>query len=162
MYGTLKKIHYEISHLQSKGRRLSSRHGQAYFVSFFGQLKHDANFLKFKYGFIIFSSYIFFLNKLFLQIELSSSNALESLKIAVELDLSKLISKCEEYFLKELSVENCCEFYIDAMNIRDDELISTCQSFIEQNASDVVLTQGFLNLSKDALIQLISSDKVPF
>lgn len=113
-----------------------------------------------KMGFIIFSSHIFFLNKLFLQIELSPSNALETLKIAVELDLSKLISKCEEYFLKELSVENCCEFYMDAMNIGGGGLVSTCQSFIEQNASDVVPTQEFLNLSKDALIQLISSDKV--
>ena len=116
-------------------------------------MKHDAKLS------MVFNHCIF-LKNLFLQIELTSSNALETLKIAVELNLQNLISKCEEFFLNELSVENCCEFYIDAMNIGDAELVNTCQSFIEQNASDVVQTQGFLELSKDALTQLISSDKV--
>ena len=81
------------------------------------------------------------------------------------LNVPKLVSKCEEFFLKELSVENCCDFYMDAINMCDDcsigsELVTTCQSFIEENAGDVVQTQGFRNLSKNALTQLISSDKV--
>jgi hypothetical protein len=107
-----------------------------------------------------------FIKLSFLQIELSSKITLETLKIAVELNISKLISKCKDIFLKELSVDNCCEFYMDAMNMCNDsgiasELINTsCQTFIEENASDVVHTQGFLYLSKDALTQLVSSDKV--
>jgi hypothetical protein len=107
-----------------------------------------------------------FIKLSFLQIELSSKITLETLKIAVELNISKLISKCKEIFLKELSVDNCCEFYMDAINMCNDsgiasELVNTsCQTFIEENASDVVHTQGFLNLSKDALTQLVSSDKV--
>ena len=101
----------------------------------------------------------------FSQIELSSTTTLETLKIAMELKLSKLIAKCKEIFLKELSVENCCTFYMEAMNICnnsiiDNEMVTTCQSFIEEMAGDVVQTQGFLNLSKDAITQLISSDKV--
>jgi hypothetical protein len=65
----------------------------------------------------------------------------------------------------ELSVENCCEFYMDAINMRGDcsmgtDLVNLCQSFVEDNACDVIQTQGFRHLSKDALIRLISSDKV--
>lgn len=75
------------------------------------------------------------------------------------------MSKCEEYFLKELSIENCCQFYLGSIHMGfessiDSELVKISQSFIEENASEVVQTQGFRNLTKDALIQLLTSDKV--
>ncbi|XP_028392962.1 kelch repeat and BTB domain-containing protein 12-like isoform X2 [Dendronephthya gigantea] len=98
------------------------------------------------------------------KIELTSTTNLEILKIAAKLKMSKLISKCEEYFLKELSIENCCEFYLGSIHMGiessiDSELVKISQSFIEENASEVVQTQGFRGLSKDALIQLLTSDK---
>lgn len=85
----------------------------------------------------------------------------------MELNIPKLILKCEECFLKELTVENCCDFYMNAINLKEsssygDLVNRSCQSFIEENATEIVQTRGFLNLSKDALTQLISRDKVNY
>lgn len=95
---------------------------------------------------------------------------METIRIACKLDIPDLISACEQYFLEELSVNNSCEFFMDSLSMcstgefrsgaGNQNLVDKCCTFIEENASDVVKTEGFLNLSKEALIQLVSSDKV--
>ena len=98
--------------------------------------------------------------------EFSPGITLETLRIAHHLIIPDLISACEQFLLEKLSISNCCEFYMDYWNAIEDcqksdkfeNVVHKCQMFIEENATDVVKTEGFLNLSKNALIQLVASD----
>ena len=92
----------------------------------------------------------------------------ESLKIAQHLKIPGLVTAAENFLVENLSSANCCEFFMDVLSTFSSEeckgygknVVSKCQMFIEENAAVVIQTDGFLNLSKDALIKLISSDQV--
>lgn len=108
--------------------------------------------------------YAFFLN---LQVELQSRTAFEMLRIAEDLEITDLQLACEQYFMDNLSVENAAEFLADAMAISRgvgaggvSSLVEKCVGFMEENAEEVVKTQGFLLLPKPAMIRLVSSDQV--
>ena len=100
--------------------------------------------------------------------EFSPGITLETLRIAHHLIIADLILACEQFLLEKLSISNCCEFYMDYWNATEDckkpgkfeNVVHKCRMFIEENAMDVVKTDGFLNLSKSALIQLVASDQV--
>lgn len=108
--------------------------------------------------------YAFFL---YLQVELQSRTAFEMLRIAEDLEIRDLQLACEQYFMDNLSVENAAEFLADAMAISRglgaggvSSLVEKCVGFMEENAEEVVKTQGFLLLPKPAMIRLVSSDQV--
>lgn len=108
--------------------------------------------------------YAFFL---YLQVELQSRTAFEMLRIAEDLEITDLQLACEQYFMDNLSVENAAEFLADAMAISRgvgaggvSSLVEKCVGFMEENAEEVVKTQGFLLLPKPAMIRLVSSDQV--
>ena len=101
--------------------------------------------------------------------EFTTTCTLQTLRIAHKLDMPDLILASEHYFLEKLTVANCCDFFMDSLSVcnakdfqssASGDLVDKCRSFIEENAADVIKTYGFLNLSKEALIQLVSSDKV--
>ena len=109
---------------------------------------------------------------LFLQIEFQSSTAFEMLRIAEDLEIVDLQAACEQHFLDSLSVDSAAEFLTDAMSLSGGSvsgatdslgaraLVDKCITFMEDNAEDIVKTEGFFHLPKPALIKLISSDKV--
>ena len=89
------------------------------------------------------------------------------LRIAEDLEITDLQLACEQYFMDNLSTENAAEFLADAMSLsRGDgfggmpSLVDKCIGFMEENAEEVVKTEGFLLLSKPAMIRLVSSDQV--
>ena len=74
---------------------------------------------------------------------------------------------CEQYFMDNLSTENAAEFLADAMSLSRgvgfrgmSSLVDKCIGFMEENAEEVVKTEGFLLLPKPAMIRLVSSDQV--
>ena len=110
---------------------------------------------------------------IFLQIEFQSSTAFEMLRIAEDLEILDLQTACEQYFMDSLSVESAAEFLTDAMSLSGGgtggtqshgarALVDKCIAFMEDNAEDIVKTEGFYLLPKPAIIRLISSDKVYF
>ena len=89
------------------------------------------------------------------------------LRIAEDLEITDLQLACEQYFMDNLSIENAAEFLADAMSLSRgvsfggmSSLVDKCIGFMEENAEEVVKTEGFLLLPKPAMIKLVSSDQV--
>ena len=77
--------------------------------------------------------------------------------------------------MDNLNLENAAEFLADAMSLFGASVpggshqskgaaafVNKCIAFMEENAEDIVHTEGFYMLPKPALIRLISSDQVCF
>ena len=91
------------------------------------------------------------------------------LRIAEDLEITDLQLACEQYFMDNLSTESAAEFLADAMSLSRgvsagsmSSLVDKCIGFMEENAEEVVKTEGFLLLPKPAMIRLVSSDQVKF
>lgn len=72
---------------------------------------------------------------------------------------------CEDHVLATMAVDNACIFLQSAMEIQEkaggkcaDTFVDRCIAFIGENATECVKSNGFLNLSKDAIVKIISSD----
>lgn len=101
------------------------------------------------------------------QVELHSRTAFEMLRIAEDLEITDLQLACEQYFMDNLSVDNAAEFLADALSLAKgagaggmSSLVNKCIGFMEENAEEVIHTEGFLQLPKAAMIRLVSSDQV--
>ena len=101
------------------------------------------------------------------QVELHSRTAFKMLRIAEDLEITDLQLACEQYFMDNLSVDNAAEFLADALSLAKgagaggmSSLVNKCIGFMEENAEEVIHTEGFLQLPKAAMIRLVSSDQV--
>lgn len=115
---------------------------------------------------------------------LQDNNVFEALAIAHELGIEELRKHCEDHILSTLNVHNACVFLPAALALesrasggggvvgsRDSDIkkesaqlsssfVDRCIAFIGENAIECVKSASFLNLCKDALIHLISSDQL--
>lgn len=87
--------------------------------------------------------------------------------IANDLGLNDLKTACEDHVIATMSVDNACCFLTNALDIQEkvggkctDSFVDRCIAFIGENASECTKTNGFLKLSKDAIVKIISSDFV--
>ncbi|XP_026734002.1 BTB/POZ domain-containing protein 19 isoform X1 [Trichoplusia ni] len=110
--------------------------------------------------FRLFVQYVY-TGKLLLQ----DSGVFEMMTLAADLGVEDLRSACEDHVTSTLSVESACTLLAAAMEIQDrpggksaSSFMERCITFIGDNAADCVKTNAFLNLPKEALIKLISSD----
>ncbi|XP_075226146.1 serine-enriched protein [Lycorma delicatula] len=100
------------------------------------------------------------------KIILQDNGVFEMLSLAQELGVEELRATCEDHVTSTLSVLNACTFLAAALEIQDrsaggkgtKSFVERCVSYIGENASECVKTHSFLNLPKEALIKLISSD----
>ncbi|XP_065204116.1 BTB/POZ domain-containing protein 9 isoform X2 [Planococcus citri] len=96
------------------------------------------------------------------------SSVFEMLTIAQDLGVEELRMSCEEHITSTLSILNACSFLAAGMEIQErssggkgiKQLVDRCISYIGENAAECMKTNSFLNLYKDALVKLISSDCV--
>ncbi|XP_068752362.1 serine-enriched protein-like [Montipora capricornis] len=100
------------------------------------------------------------------KVQLQSRTAFEMLRIAEDLEITDLQHACEQFFMDNLSVNNASEFLMDATSVSKgvgtggvSSLIDRCVAFMEENAEEIVKTEGFLLLSKPAMIRLVSSNQ---
>ncbi|CAH0729438.1 unnamed protein product, partial [Brenthis ino] len=112
--------------------------------------------------FRLFIQYVY-TGKLLLQ----DSGVFEMMTLAADLGVEDLRSACEDHVTSTLNVENACTLLAAAMDIQDrpggksaSSFMERCISFIEENAPECVKSNAFLNLPKEALIKLISSDNL--
>ncbi|XP_068618573.1 BTB/POZ domain-containing protein 19 [Battus philenor] len=112
--------------------------------------------------FRLFIQYVY-TGKLLLQ----DSGVFEMMTLAADLGLEDLRAACEDHVTSTLSVESACTLLAAAMEIQDrpggksaSSFMERCIAFIGDNAADCVKTNAFLNLPKEALIKLISSDSL--
>ncbi|XP_059050682.1 uncharacterized protein LOC131845620 [Achroia grisella] len=110
--------------------------------------------------FRLFIQYVY-TGKLLLQ----DSGVFEMMTLAADLGVEDLRAACEDHVTSTLSVESACTLLAAAMEIQDrpggksaSSFMERCIAFIGENAADCVKTNAFLNLPKEALIKLISSD----
>lgn len=100
------------------------------------------------------------------KIMLQDSGVFEMLNLAQELGVEELRAACEDHVTSTLSALNACTFLAAAMDIQDravggkgaKSFVDRCISYVGENAIECVKTNSFLNLPKDALVKLISSD----
>lgn len=79
--------------------------------------------------------------------------------------LNDLKKACEDHVLATMAVDNACIFLQSALEIQEkaggkcaDTFVDRCIAFIGEHATECVKSNGFLNLSKDAIVKIISSD----
>jgi len=101
------------------------------------------------------------------KIILQDSKVFQIMNIAHDMGLVDLKTACEDHVIATMSVANACTFLMSAMEIQEKiggkcaaSFVDRCCAFIGENASECVKSIGFLNLSKDAIIKIISSDFV--
>jgi len=80
--------------------------------------------------------------------------------------LAALETHCVDRIMAQLNTNNVCNVLTMAVNLVQkgsscfNTVVDRCVMYIELHAKEVVDTEGFLQLSRETLIQLISSDKV--
>uniref|UniRef100_A0A146KZ69 BTB/POZ domain-containing protein 19 n=3 Tax=Lygus hesperus TaxID=30085 RepID=A0A146KZ69_LYGHE len=102
------------------------------------------------------------------KIILQDTGVFEMMTLAQDLGMEELRTTCEDHVTSTLSVMNACTFLAAAMEIQDrctggkgtKSFVDRCISYIGENAAECVKTNSFLNLPKEALIKLMSSDCV--
>ncbi|XP_065581334.1 uncharacterized protein LOC136040871 [Artemia franciscana] len=103
------------------------------------------------------------------KITLFEGTVIEMMMLASEMGIEDLRGSCETFISSSLSVKNACFYLVKAIEIQDQSagssgakcplpFIEKCIGYIGENASECMKTEGFLNLPKDVLIRLISSD----
>ncbi|XP_046397700.1 kelch-like protein diablo [Ischnura elegans] len=100
------------------------------------------------------------------KIMLQDKAVFEMLSLAQDLGVEELRLACEDHVTSTLSPLNACTFLAAAMETQErapggkgaKSFVDRCISYIGENALECVKTNSFLNLPKDALVKLISSD----
>ncbi|GAB6028325.1 hypothetical protein CHUAL_002498 [Chamberlinius hualienensis] len=100
------------------------------------------------------------------KIILQDSAVFEVLSISQELGIDELRLNCEDHITNTLSVHNACTFLAAAVDLQErtsgakgsKSFVDRCIAYIGENASECFKTTAFLNMSKEALIRLVSSD----
>ncbi|KAJ6216523.1 hypothetical protein RDWZM_007680 [Blomia tropicalis] len=99
------------------------------------------------------------------KIRLQEGHVFEALAIGHELGLEELITVYEQHINSTIAIHNACE-YMDAIlclkrrvNENDwNRIMQMCMQFISENAADCAKTPSFVNISKQGITHLVSSD----
>ena len=115
---------------------------------------------------------ILFLN-LSAQIDLRKEDLFQVLSLCTEFGLQVLRVHCIEHLAETLSTENVCSTLIgaqsaltesesegDGMESTFQEIVRKCLGFIEANTKAVFQSPGFMQVSREQLTAIISSNKV--
>ncbi|KAL5290500.1 hypothetical protein ACFFRR_010083 [Megaselia abdita] len=106
------------------------------------------------------------------KIVIHDSKVFEIMMLAHDMGLGELRNDCEEHVVSALTAENACTLLTTLMKMPEkigkkswsemkdieEKLQRIILFFIGENAQDCVKAKSFLNLTKEALIKLISSD----
>jgi len=102
------------------------------------------------------------------QIEVSTPEVFQVLELCSIFGLAALETHCVDRIMAQLNTNNVCNVLTMAVNLVQkgsscfNTVVDRCVMYIELHAKEVVETEGFLLLSRETLIQLISSDKVSY
>ncbi|XGW01901.1 hypothetical protein V3C99_014186 [Haemonchus contortus] len=90
--------------------------------------------------------------------EYKDDQLLEILGIAHQYCVFKLQNAIADHFKRTLNCKNVCTVFSTAQSYCLTSLTESCLCFADQHASEVLLTQGFLQLSIAEVTQLVSRD----
>uniref|UniRef100_A0A914CMV5 BACK domain-containing protein n=1 Tax=Acrobeloides nanus TaxID=290746 RepID=A0A914CMV5_9BILA len=92
------------------------------------------------------------------EINLNRENVKDLLQASNFLGVTFVRSACEDFLIKEITMENCLELrlFADQQNCRN--LLQAINDFLLENFSRISKTQEFLEITPTNLIELLSSD----
>ena len=76
--------------------------------------------------------------------------------------LEGLTDKCMGYIDEQLSENNVCETMTKSFTFKEDDVCSKCLRLVEDKTAEVVATSGFLDLSQEALLTILKSDRLQY
>jgi hypothetical protein len=103
-----------------------------------------------------------------LQINLVIESIFDILQLANELGVVDLQQQCVSFVTKQINPETATQLLILASRQKESvrasdpgrSIIQCCIEYVEEKAEDVVVTRGFLELPKQVVIRLVTSNKV--
>ena len=73
-----------------------------------------------------------------------------------------LTDTCLEYIDAQLSENNVCEIMTRSITLKEDDVSSKCLRLVEDKTAQVVASSGFLDLSQEALLTILKSDRLQY
>ena len=91
-------------------------------------------------------------------IELKGSNVLQILYMARKYLLEELAAKCSHYLENSLQPNNVCDILKYSIQFGEEEFSKKCVTLFESNASTILESEGFINISYEALLTILKHD----
>jgi hypothetical protein len=87
--------------------------------------------------------------------QIDGKTAIPLMQIADEFSVDDLKKLCARYVREEVNFDNCCDLLELSSLYNESDLSEQCALFIVEHAQEIFRTDGFLNLSQDAIITLL-------
>ncbi|XP_067659109.1 BTB/POZ domain-containing protein 6-like [Haliotis asinina] len=94
------------------------------------------------------------------EVLINSDNVLSVLYCSKKYNVQSLVTKCLDLVKNMMSVDNVCSLFEQAHFFDEPQLYQSCLSFIHQHGTDVLQTDGFIQLSRACVLDVISSDSL--
>ena len=88
--------------------------------------------------------------------ELKEEDILELLCLAHRYMVPNLVKALCDYLKSSVNLSNICAIYDVALLFNHESLVNSCENFIDSNAENILLTDGFLQLSETAMFNIVS------
>lgn len=100
-------------------------------------------------------------------IEILDNNVFDILSVAQDMGIEELVDECKSHITRSLNVANACVFLPAALRQskrcakeENDIFLQQCTSFIDENAIDCLKSVAFLEMDKESVIHVVSSDNL--
>ncbi|XP_048258722.1 BTB/POZ domain-containing protein 6-like isoform X2 [Haliotis rufescens] len=94
------------------------------------------------------------------EVLIDSDNVLSVLYCCKKYNVQSLLTKCVDFVKQTMSVDNVCSLLEQAHFFDEQQLYQSCLSFIHQQGATVLQTDGFHELSRACVLDVISSDSL--
>ncbi|XP_046360091.2 BTB/POZ domain-containing protein 2-like isoform X4 [Haliotis rufescens] len=91
---------------------------------------------------------------------IDSDNVLSVLYCCKKYNVQSLLTKCVDFVKQTMSVDNVCSLLEQAHIFDEQQLYQSCLSFIHQQGATVLQTDGFQELSRACVLDVISSNSL--
>lgn len=91
--------------------------------------------------------------------KIDSKSIYELLALADRYDITSIKKSCEQIFSQHINVDTVCQIFKYANSFNCNRLKETCLLFTEENYDDVIHSEGFADLDKEEILQIINMMK---
>lgn len=88
-------------------------------------------------------------------VKVESKYIYELLSLADRFNVPSIKKRCEQILAQHISIESVCQIFKYANTFNCERLRETCLLYTEENHEDVIKTNGFEDLDKEEIIQII-------
>ncbi|XP_045187884.2 BTB/POZ domain-containing protein 3-like [Mercenaria mercenaria] len=93
-------------------------------------------------------------------VELDGKHVTGCLYVAKKYALHGLVDKCSQFLANAIAVGTACAIYEQAKVYDEFTLRAKCFDYIVENSKDVFLSEDFLTLSNESLLEILKSDNL--